>query len=87
MVIKPYSWRFSMGAYGEFSKLPKEIQVRVIGKLEKSKYTPFKYFIRLKGRKDYKLRLGDYRVIVDIDRRELSINITKLGHRKNIYKK
>ncbi|MBI2047005.1 type II toxin-antitoxin system RelE/ParE family toxin [Candidatus Pacearchaeota archaeon] len=32
-----------------------------------------------------KLRIGDYRLVVDIDKANQTINILKIGHRKNIY--
>jgi mRNA interferase RelE/StbE len=85
MVSIPYSWILDKKATIELECLPKEIQKRIIQKLDKSKINPLKYFIRLKGRSDYKLRIGDYRVIADINRKELKIEITKIGHRKNIY--
>jgi len=34
----------------------------------------------------YKLRVGDYMVIVDIDSTTKEIKINKIGHRKNVYK-
>lgn len=34
---------------------------------------------------DYRLRIGDYRVLFDVDTTEMTINIIKIGHRKDIY--
>ena len=34
---------------------------------------------------EYRLRVGDYRVIMDIEHNELQILVLKIGHRKNIY--
>jgi len=34
----------------------------------------------------FKLRVGDYRAIVDVDNSAKVINVLKVGHRKNIYK-
>ncbi len=45
--------------------------------------TPYHFFERLKERKCYKLRIGDYRVIAGIN--EGRIGIVLIGHRKNIY--
>ncbi|OIO40699.1 hypothetical protein AUJ10_02545 [Candidatus Pacearchaeota archaeon CG1_02_31_27] len=42
---------------------------------------------RLKGEKAFRLRIGDYRIIFDINTAENSINILKVGHRKNIYER
>ena len=70
----------------ELKKLPIDIQQRIINKLTIAQNNPFHYFIHLKGRPDYKLRIGDYRVIADINQKERTIEVTKVGHRKNIYK-
>lgn len=77
---------FSEKAASEFKKLPIDIQDRIKKKLFLIKITPFNYFERLTGRLDYKLRIGDYRIIADINQAEQKIEITKMGHRKNIYK-
>ncbi len=44
-------------------------------------------FKRLKGDSGFRLRIGDYKVIFDFDIKNQQIQITKIGHRKNIYKK
>ncbi|MDV0441607.1 type II toxin-antitoxin system RelE family toxin [Methanorbis furvi] len=33
-----------------------------------------------------KLRVGDYRVVLSIDREQVIVTIVNIGHRKNIYK-
>ncbi len=43
-------------------------------------------FERLTGRTDYKLRVGDYRAIADISQKNKTIQVTLIGHRKNIYR-
>lgn len=69
------------------NKLPNDIKSRIFNKITSIKENPFHYFERLKGRSDYKLRIGDYRVIADIDSNKRIINITFAGHRKNVYDK
>ena len=50
-----------------------------------AKENPRHFFERLSSRGDYKLRIGDYRVIADIDDNKKRIEITLIGHRKNVY--
>lgn len=69
----------------QMAQLPKEIQQRIYEKLVLAQENPFHYFIRLKGRTDYKLRVGDYRVAADIKQNERRIEVTKAGHRRNFY--
>ncbi len=40
---------------------------------------------KLKGRKGYRIRVGDYRIIYDIFDSILLIEVIDLGHRKEIY--
>ena len=59
---------------------------RIIRKIESTKGDPHRFFVRLVGRTEYKLRVGDYRVIVDIDENRRAIVVRSLGHRKKVYK-
>ncbi len=59
---------------------------RIIRKIESARSNPHRFFVRLVGRVEYKLRVGDYRVIVDIDENRRVIVVRSLGHRKNVYK-
>ena len=72
-------------AIGFLAKLPKDVRMRIFNKVADTKVNPLHFFERLEGRKDYKLRIGDYRAIADI--RKERIEVTMIGHRKNIYKR
>ena len=62
------------------------VSKRIIRKIESTRSDPHRFFVRLVGRTEYKLRVGDYRVIADIEENRRVIVIRSLGHRKNIYK-
>ena len=66
--------------------LPKELKERIFTKIISTKENPFHFFERLSGRTDYKLRIGDYRVVADLDQGNRTIKVTLIGHRKNVYK-
>ena len=68
-------------------KLDKTLARRIWNKIMLTKSEPHHFFERLVGRKDYKLRIGDYRVIADINDSSKRIEITLIGHRKKIYNK
>ena len=59
---------------------------RIIRKIESARNDPHRYFVRLVGRAEYKLCVGDYRIIADIEENKRVIIIRSLGHRRNIYK-
>lgn len=64
----------------------KDLQ-RIIEKLEKAAESPPHYFKRLTGADDYKLRVGDYRILVLLLHSKNTVFVEKIGHRKNVYKK
>jgi mRNA interferase RelE/StbE len=82
-----YEVIFDEEAIDFLNKLPQDLCKRIFNKIISTKENPAHFFERLKGRKDYKLRVGDYRAIADIDNNSKRIEIILIGHRKNIYKK
>jgi mRNA interferase RelE/StbE len=81
-----YEIFFSKTAEKQLKKLDRKIQERIVEVLERVRIKPERYVIKLIGDKGYKLRVGDYRVILDIDATRHKIFVLKIGHRKNIYK-
>ena len=41
---------------------------------------------RLKGRSEYRLRVGDYRVIYEFDQEKNVLYLVALGHRREVYR-
>ena len=81
-----YQVEFSMLAESQLAKLEKEIQERVINVLERIRIRPYHFVQRLVGSQYYRVRVGDYRVILDIKQDKMIIFVIELGHRKSIYK-
>lgn len=81
-----YTVIFDDKAIAFLAKLPQELKQRIYNKILTTKEEPFHFFERLEGRKDCKLRIGDYRVVADINQKSHRIMVTLVGHRKNIYK-
>ena len=86
-MILVYEIIFSQKAKKQLFKLEKVIQERIISALERIRIRPEAYVTKLVGDPGYKLRVGDYRVIMDIDKDNLLILVIKVGHRRNIYGK
>jgi mRNA interferase RelE/StbE len=77
---------FSDKAFKQLKKLERNIQERIIATLERIRFRPEAHVTRLVGEPGYKLRVGNYRVIIDIDKGKLLILVITIGHRKKIYK-
>jgi len=82
-----YSIIFDEEAIEFLEKLEKNVARRIYNKIIETEEIPHRFFERLAGRMDYKLRIGDYRAIAEIDNEKKIIQITLIGHRKNVYKK
>ncbi|MBI5880928.1 type II toxin-antitoxin system RelE/ParE family toxin [archaeon] len=81
-----YEIVFSESAVKQLHKLEKDAQQRIIAALERIRIKPESYVTKLVGEPGFRLRVGDYRVIMDLDKGKLMILIIKIGHRKDIYK-
>ena len=83
-----FNLEWKEGAIKQLQKLDFILSKRIFKKVEELKPNPFsKNIKRLKGDGAFRLRIGDYRIIFDIDRKKGLITILRLGYRKNIYKK
>lgn len=82
-----YKIIFEKRALHSLNKFENHIKQRIWNKLQECKQDPFRFFEKLTETPGFKLRIGDYRVIADIDSMNQTINVLKVGHRKNIYDK
>jgi len=83
----PWQIEWSDEATRDITSLEKDIAERIIKKLDQVVADPYRYFERIVGSDEFKLRVGDYRVIVVFANSSKTIFIKKAGHRRNIYKK
>jgi mRNA interferase RelE/StbE len=82
-----YQIFFTDKAKKQLEKLEKENQIRIIKSLERIRIRPEVHIKKLVGDSGYKLRVGNYRVILEIEKEKLIILVLLIGHRKNIYEK
>lgn len=81
-----YGILFTTKARKQFLKLEKKVQERVVNALERLRFNPEKHITKLVSSKLYRLRVGDYRILLDLEKEKILILVVKIGHRKNIYK-
>jgi len=71
----------------QMNKLDRSIVKRIYEAVDKLENDPSRWVSRLVNSPYYKMTVGDYRVILDIQGKQLRVLVVKVGHRKNIYKK
>lgn len=80
-----YGIEFSQTAEKQLYKLEKPAQIRVVSALDRIRVRPYHFVKKLAGSQYFRLRVGDYRVILDIRDDKLVIFVIELGHRRKIY--
>ncbi len=80
-----YEIIFSDTARKQLKKLSFELQERILHSLERIRIRPEAFVKRLVGISAYSFRVGDYRVILDIDNSKLFVLVLKVAHRKDVY--
>jgi len=80
-----YSIIFNPFAEKQLKKLENNLQRRILDVLNRIRIRPHHFVKRLIGSPYFRLRVGDYRIILDIQNDKLVIVVVELGHRKNIY--
>lgn len=81
-----YSIKWTPQVLNDLEKLPERIAERIINKIENIRNNPFHYLEHYEGADVYKLRIGDYRALIDVDLPGKILKVRLIGHRKNIYK-
>ncbi len=82
-----YEVEFTETAKKQFKMLEKSVRDRIISSLKRIRIRPETFVKRLVGKPFYSLRVGNYRIIVDIKNGKLIILVLNVAHRRNIYKK
>ncbi len=83
-----YSIEFKRSAAKSLKKLPRSAQKRIVDKLTEFETSiPSVEETKMKGDNPFhRVRVGDYRIIYEIQNDVLVILVIKIGHRKDIYR-
>jgi mRNA interferase RelE/StbE len=83
-----YEIIFKPAAEKSFSKLPKDLQLKIVNAIELLSSNPRPQGVKkLKSLLNlYRIRVGDYRVIYSIDEDVLIVSVIKIAHRREVYK-
>lgn len=80
-----FSIEWDKNVINYLSKLPKNISERIFRKVESIRENPFHFLDPYEG-KYYKLRIGDYRALIDINFEEKILVVQFLDKRARVYK-
>ena len=67
-------------------KIPRKDSEIILKRFYSIRENPFSHLKRLQGYKLWRLRIIDYRAIIDVVVSGRKIIVLRIGHRKNIYK-
>lgn len=89
---KKYQVRFGKRAQSKLKKMDFNTAKIIMAWINKNLVdceNPFLYGKSLKGnmKEKWRYRIGEYRLICNIDEKEIIILVLEVGHRKDIYKK
>jgi mRNA interferase RelE/StbE len=87
--VDDYSVQVKPSARAELEALPDNILARVLQKMEALRDSPRPAGCKkLKGYKDqWRIRVGDWRVVYLIDDAAKLISITRIAHRREVYER
>jgi mRNA interferase RelE/StbE len=72
----------------DLPSIPKADVVKIVKRIESLADNPFpEGAIRLKGREEWRIRQGDYRILYVVEHEVVTVFVIKVGHRREIYRK
>jgi mRNA interferase RelE/StbE len=71
----------------DLPSIPKKDLSRVIERIKELANNPYPTgAVRLKGREEWRLRQGDYRVLYMVEEKIVTVFVVKVGHRREVYR-
>jgi len=81
-----YDIVMSRNAIKDLANIQKEYAVKIRNKITELAENPRNNaVVKLKFRNSWRIRIGDFRVIFDINNEEKRVYILRIAHRRNIY--
>jgi len=81
-----YTIKWNIKSTKILKKLPENVALRLWKKIQDLKENPFRYLEHYEG-EGYKLRIGDYRALIDVDFQNKILKIRVFDKRERIYKR
>ena len=84
-----YTVQLAPAAKRQLRKLDRSIQERVVRRLEKLEKDPRPSGVeKMEGDEStYRIRMGEYRIVYEIQNKVLVVLVLKVGHRREVYRR
>ena len=80
-----WSIQWTDTALRDLRRLDRTVAQRVVSKLDTAAENPYRYFERLAGSADYKLRVGDFRLLALLAPSDRALVVLRVDHRRRVY--
>lgn len=86
---RPLTVEFSATAAKQFAELPESVKARVVAKIEALCTNPYPGGTKkLSGRENmFRARVGDYRILYQVEKERRVLFIARIEHRKQAYRR
>ena len=85
--MEKYKISIKKSAVKELETVPKEYLSKIISRIRSLSESPRPSGSqKLSAKEQYRLRQGDYRIIYAIEDDEKTVQIVKIGHRRDVYR-
>ena len=85
--MEKYRLTIKPSAEKELSKAPKKILRQIVAKVRDLAIEPRPVGSeKLSGDEKYRVRQGDYRIVYSIDDKTRSVEVVRIGHRRDVYR-
>ena len=85
--MNSYRVALTTSAEKELNYLPTKLITRILGRLEKLASNPRPPGCKklVGGDKQWRIRIGDWRVVYEIDDKAKTVDVTRIAHRREVY--
>jgi len=87
--VARYDVALTSSAAKEIKKLPRQLIARIMPRLERLGYDPRPTGCKKLqgGDREWRIRIGDYRVVYTVDDAKLLVEVTRIRHRSEVYQR
>ncbi len=84
-----YQIEWNRSARKELEKLPRQVLIRVLEAIDRLAFDPFHIGTRklVGSEQTYRVRVGEYRILYDVYHETLIVQIIRVKHRKDVYRR